>query len=270
MKVLVNGRLVDPAEARVSVSDRGFTLGDGLFETIKVLNGRPLRLDGHWRRLGHGADVLRLSLPFDRAGLEHMVATILDANRLEAAALRLTVSRGPGQRGLLPPDPATPTVVLGAAPLPPVAAPARAVVARTVRRNPHSPLAGIKALSYLDNVLARLEAAERGADEAVLLNTADRVAETTIANLFVVLADGSVVTPPVAEGALPGVRRADLVETLAAVERPLELGELATAREALLTNALSVRALVALDGRAIGDGAPGPLTRRVMDGMDQA
>lgn len=268
MRTVLNGQVIDAAEARLSIADRGFTLGDGLFETVKVVNTRPLRLDAHWRRLAEGAKVLRLTLPLDRAGLDHAVATVLEANGLGSAALRLTVSRGPGVRGLLPPDPATPTWVLTAGPLPPVPGPARAVVAQDVRRNPHSPLARIKALSYLDNVLARIEAEEQGADEAVLLNTNGRVAETTIANLFAVLADGTMVTPPVAEGALPGVRRAEMLERGLAVERPLDLAEVETAREVFLTNALSVRPLVALNGRPIGDGMPGPLTRRLADGMD--
>lgn len=268
MKVFLNGSLIDAADATVPANDRGFTLGDGLFETIKAKSGRPLRLDAHWRRLEEGAGTLRLPLPLTRDALAAAIDTMLRANGLTDAALRLTVSRGPGQRGLLPPDSCTPTVLLSAGPLPPAPGPARLVVADGVRRNPHSPLARIKALSYLDNVLARLEAEERGADDALLLNTAGRVAETTIANLFVVGPDGAVLTPPVAEGALPGVRRGELVESLGATERPLALQELRTAREAFLTNALSIRPLVAVDGCPIGDGQPGPLTRRLLDGVD--
>lgn len=265
MKVHLNGRLVEADQATVATNDRGFTLGDGLFETIKVANGVPLRLDGHWQRLAAGAATLRLALPLTQAMLAEAIAALLAANDLRDAALRLTVSRGPGLRGLLPPQPATPTVLLTAAPLPPALGPARAVIAQSVRRNPHSPLARIKALSYLDNVLARIEAEERGGDDAVLLNTEGRLAETTIANLFVVLADGTLTTPPVAEGALPGVRRAALVTHLGAQERPLTPDELWGAREAFLSNALSLRPLVAVDGRAIADGLPGDLTRRIMD-----
>jgi branched-chain amino acid aminotransferase len=147
--------------------------------------------------------------------------------------------------------------------------PARVVIAREVRRNAHSPLARIKALSYLDNILARLEAQERGADDALLLNTEGRLAESTIANLFVVLANGTIVTPPVTEGALPGVRRATLLAELGAEERPLPPEALDDAREAFLSNALSIRPLVAVDGRPIADGMPGGLTRRLLDGMDR-
>lgn len=269
MKVWLNGILVDAERATIAASDRGFTLGDGVFETIKALGGHALRLEGHWARLEQGARLLRLPLPLDRAGLENAVAQVLAANGLDDAALRLTISRGPGQRGLLPPVPCTPTVLLSAGPLPPALGPARAVIAREVRRNAHSPLARVKALSYLDNILARLEAQERGADDALLLNTEGRLAESTIANLFAVLADGTLVTPPVAEGALPGVRRAALLAELGAEERPLPPEALADAREAFLSNALSIRPLVAVDGRAIADGTPGDLTRRLLDGMDR-
>lgn len=269
MTVLLNGQLVAAEQAMVAANDRGFTLGDGVFETIKAVAGRPLRLDAHWARLCEGARLLRLPLPLDRAGLAAAIDQVLAANGLTEGTLRLTVSRGPGQRGLLPPDPCTPTVLLTTAPLPPALGPARLVVATSVRRNQHSPLARCKALSYLDNVLARLEAEERGADDAVLLNSDGRVAETTIANLFAVLADGTLATPPVAEGALPGVRRGELVATLGAVERPLAVQDLAGAREAFLTNALSIRPVASVDGGIIGDGAPGPLTRRLLDGMDQ-
>lgn len=263
MMLWLNGTLIPAETAAIGVGDRGFTLGDGLFETIKVRRGHPLRLDAHVERLSQGARLLRLPLPLDRDGLDRAIAQVLDANRLSDAALRLTVSRGPGQRGLLPPAHPQPTTLLTAAPLPPPAGPVRAVVAQGVCRNSHSPLARIKAISYLDNVLARIEAEERGADDALLRNTEGRLAESTIANLFVVGADGILVTPPVSDGALPGVRRAELLRSMVALERGIGLEDLLNAREAFLTNALSVRPLVSVDGHPIGDGAPGPLGERL-------
>lgn len=265
MIVFLDGRLLPQDQATLSTSDRGFTLGDGLFETIKVSHGQPLRLDAHLRRLRDGAAILRLPLPAADAWFIDAITAVLHANDLHQAALRLTVSRGPGPRGLLPPEPCTPTVLITAGPLPPSSPPARLVVAGNVRRNAHSPLARCKALSYLDNVLARMEAQERGADDALLLNTDGVVAETTIANLFIVDSDGILVTPPLADGALPGVRRAELLRTMVALERSLGLTDLWTAREAFLTNALSIRPLVALEGRVIGDGQPGPLSTRLLE-----
>ena len=141
------------------------------------------------------------------------------------------------------------------------APPATAVIAATTRRNEHSPLSRIKSLNFLDGILALREAAGKGADDALLLNGAGNLAEASAANLFLVI-DGGAVTPPVADGALPGVMRADVIRDLPAVERTLGPGDLSQASEAFLTNALSVRALVAVDGAAIGDGKPGPVTEK--------
>lgn len=265
----LNGQIVPADMATVAVNDRGFTLGDGLFETIKAKAGRPLRLAAHMERLRAGAAILRLDLPVDETMVAQSIAQVLAANGLTDAALRLTISRGPGIRGLLPPRPTQPTVLLTAGPLPPPAIPARLVVARDTRRNQHSALARCKTLSYLDNILARLEAEERGGDDALLLNASGLVAESTIANLFIVTADGTIVTPPVSEGALPGVRRAELLRQLTVTERPLTLDEVLTASEAFLTNALSIRAVGSVDRHPIGDSQPGPLTRRLLDVMDK-
>ncbi|AVM74958.1 aminotransferase class IV [Magnetospirillum gryphiswaldense] len=262
MKLYLNGDILSPEQAGLSPTDRGFTLGDGLFETIKVSHGQPLRLGGHLRRLGDGATTLRLPLP-SIDDLRNALARVIAANGLEHGTLRLTVSRGPGQRGLLPPQPTTPTVLITAGLLPPALPPARAIIATSVRRNAHSPLSRCKSLSYLDNILARQEAADNNADEAVLLNTDGFVAETTIANLFVVGADGILVTPPVADGALPGIRREELLRSMVALERSISADDLRAAREVFLTNALSVRPMVTLDGRSIGDGQPGPLSQRL-------
>ncbi|MBC7906097.1 MAG: aminotransferase class IV family protein [Rhodospirillaceae bacterium] len=264
----LNGQLMPADMAAVTVTDRGFTLGDGLFETIKAKAGRPLRLDAHMERLQAGAAILRLELPLDQDGVAAAIAQVLEANGLTDAALRLTVSRGPGVRGLLPPKPAHPTVLLTAGPLPPAMGPARLVVAHSTRRNEHSALSRCKALSYLDNILARMEAEDRDGDDALLLNTGGLVAETTIANLFMVTADGTMVTPPVESGALPGVRRAELLRQLPVIERPVVLDEVLSAQEVFLTNALSIRAVASVDGHPISDGQPGPLTRRLLDGMD--
>lgn len=268
MMLYLDGAIVAAEQAGLSPLDRGFTLGDGLFETIKVRHGRALRLEAHLARLSEGAAILRLSLPHAPDWLDQAVGAVMAANDLRDAALRLTISRGPAPRGLLPPVPGTPTVVLTAGTLPPPPGPVRAVVARTVRRNAYSPLARCKSLCYLDNVLARIEAEERGGDDALLLNTDGRLAESTIANLFVVGTDGILATPPVSDGALPGVRRGELLRSMVALERRLGVADLLAAREAFLCNALSIRPLVAVDGVPIGDGRPGPLSERLRKEAD--
>lgn len=262
MKVYLNGDLMAAEEARIDPADRGLTLGDGLFETIAVRGGKPSRLDAHLARLRDGARVIGLDVPVSDQALADALSEVAEANDIAEGVLRLTLTRGPGPRGVPPPDPARPTLLITGAsqalgPVPPVTA----VIAATTRRNEHSPLSRIKSTNFLDGILAVREAAGKGADEALLLNGAGNLTEASAANLFLVIG-GRAVTPPVADGALPGVMRADVIRDLPAAERTLGPGDLKRASEAFLTNALSVRALVAVDGAAIGDGKPGPVTEK--------
>ncbi|WP_342241717.1 aminotransferase class IV [Inquilinus sp. OTU3971] len=249
----LNGQLLAAGGARIDTADRGFTLGDGLFETIRVRDGAAVWLDRHLARLAEGSAVLGIPARFDDAALAEACAAVIAAEGIEAGVLRLTVSRGVGPRGVLPPAAPSPTVLIaGHAGLPPQG-PVALVVARGTRRNQASPLSRVKSLNYLDAVLARREAADRGADDAVMLNTADRVAETTIANLFARI-DGAWVTPPVAEGALPGIMRAEVQARLGATKRPLSVADLQRAEALLLTNALSIRAAARLENAPLPAG----------------
>jgi branched-chain amino acid aminotransferase len=253
MKLWLNGTLVGAGTARIEPGDRGFTLGDGLFETIRYAEGRAVRLDRHLERLRHGAGFL--GIPLDRsdaeiaAGLDAVIA----AQLLTAAVIRITLTRGPAPRGLLPPPVPAPTLMIAAAPLASPVPPAHAVIATVTRRNEASPLSRLKTLNYLDNILARREALERGADEAILLNTRGKVAEASAANLFI-LADGVLKTPPVEDGALPGIARAVLIERCGAIEASLSPDDLARAGAVFLSNSLGLRPVAAIEGRAIGNG----------------
>ncbi|MDG2319897.1 MAG: aminotransferase class IV [Rhodospirillaceae bacterium] len=260
MIVDLNGKQIESEAARLDPSDRGFTLGDGLFETIRVKSGKPKRLEAHLARLRAGAKVLAMTVPTTDKGIAKRVDSVVSANGLTDAAVRLTLSRGPGARGLLPPEADAPTLLITATPLPPPPEAARAIIAYSTRRNEQSPLAKIKSLSYLDNIIARQEAAGYGANEALLLNTQGRLAEATIANLFLLI-DGLLVTPSVEEGALPGVVRAELIAKFRAEEGRLEVNDLGRGEEAFLTNALGVRPLIEVAGQPIGDGQPGLVTQ---------
>ena len=262
MLISVNGTICDAATARLDPSDRGFTLGDGVFETIAVRRGKAPRLAAHLRRLRQGLTVIGLSLAVDDETLAGWMVAVLIANTMADAAVRLTVSRGPGVRGILPPEAPTPTVVIAANPLPAPAEPARVVIARTTRRNEHSPLSRIKSLNYLDNILARQEAAARGGDDAFMLNTAGTLACSSVGNVFLLI-DGRLVTPRIDDGALPGIARAETIALTRAEERTVTVEMLATAGEAFITNALGLRPVIAIDGAPVGDGATGLITQLV-------
>ena len=261
MKIHLNGRLVDQADFHIEPTDRGLTLGDGLYETIRAKGGRPLRLAAHLARLATGAETLGIPLP--DIDITAALRDVLAANAMADAVLRLTLTRGPAARGLATPAKATPTLLITANPPVPAPAPARLIIARTTRRNEHSPTARCKTLNGLDNIIARREAEAAGADDALLLNTVGNLAESTIANLFVVI-DGVCWTPPVADGALPGVMRAELVARAGVRIRSLTLSDLQQASEAFLSNANGLRPICTIgDGKLDGPG-PGPLTSRLL------
>lgn len=258
-KISLNGQLIPADEARIAPNDRGFTLGDGLFETIAVRKGVAKRLPAHLGRLRQGARVLGIPVPFTDARISELAAALITENDLSEAALRITLTRGPGGRGLAPPDAPTPTLLMTTGPQP-SSDPVALIVAQSTRRNEHSPLVRIKSLNYLDNILARNEAIVQDADDAVLLNTVGRLADTTIANIFL-LVGGGLVTPPVEDGALPGVMRAEVIRLARAEERAVQMSDLDAASEVFLSNALGIRPVIRINGRDVGDGAPGLITQ---------
>jgi len=262
MKVWLDGNIIDAAEARIDPADRGFTLADGLFETMRARNGKALRLSAHLARLHAGSGALGIPIPCSDKDLTAALAATLAANHLAEGMLRLTLTRGVGPRGLLPPDLVKPTLLITATAIAAEPPPARVIVATVTRRNEFSPTSRFKTLNYLDNVLARREAAAKQADDALLLNSQGRLVESTVANLFLVI-DGDVLTPPVAEGALPGVMRAEVIDRLGAATAQLNPADLASATEAFLTNSSGIRALIAVDGKPVGAGREGPVTTRL-------
>lgn len=259
MLYTLDGELHEDGAPALGPGDRGLTLGDGAFETMAVRGGRAMRLDDHLDRLAEGLRILAFSTPPERRALGEAVARVVAANALEQGVIRLTVTRGAGARGVSIAGCDSPRVLVTAAAGLPEMAPVEAVVCREVRRNDLSPTSRVKSLSYLDSVLARREAETRGAREGLLLNTRGRLAEASIANVFVVNRR-RLRTPPLSEGALPGVARKVLLEALDAWEEPIEAAELETAEEVFLTNSLGVRPVTAIDGRSLPAGARGSAT----------
>ena len=266
VKIFINGRLAEApgntGTASIDPTDRGLTLGDGVFETMAVRGGQISRLDGHLARLHRGAGVLGFDSPMAGEDLAAALNSVLQANAITEGVLRLTLTRGPAPRGLLPPKTPAPSLIITAsASVPDSGGPVTAVIVTGTRRNEQSPLSRIKSLNYLDNILAVREAREKGADEALLRNGAGNLASASSSNLFAVIG-GVLVTPPPTDGCLDGVMRADVLRNLNGTERSLAPGDLAGASEAFLTNCLSVRPLTSVDGTAVGNGLPGPVTEQ--------
>ena len=263
-KIHLNGGLIDAGEARIDPADRGLLLGDGLFETLRAHGGRPFCLDLHLARLAAGAALLGLPPP----AVPEIAAAVRDtlaANGLADASIRITLTRGAGPRGLLPPAEPTPTLMVTAHPLPSSLPTAMSACLASIRRNEHSPLSRIKSLAYLENILALSEAAAAGYDEAILLNTAGRITAGSRSNLFLVL-DGVITTPPPSEGLLPGIARHTVLaladkHRIPAREMPVTPPDMARASEAFLTNSLlEVVPLTRLQDQLV---PAGPVTGRL-------
>jgi branched-chain amino acid aminotransferase len=283
-KVWVDGRIVPADQPQLRVTDRGFQLGDGIFETLRARRAVPIEWDEHIARLHESAVVLGIPLPAtvgDR--LLEAIRGLLEANGLtEDASLRITVTRGSlERRGLLPPgwEVADPTIVVQAFPFvpPPAELLERGVRAITssVRRDVRSPLAGAKSTSRADHVFAKIEAERAGVDDAIFLTGEGMVSEATTANVFALLGD-RLVTPPLSAAILAGTTRTWLLSQadeaiggLVAEEGELSPGDLAAADEAFLSSSVAgVVPLVELDGRPIGGGRPGPRTLALREARD--
>ena len=244
----------------MAVLDHGFTVGDGVFEAVKIVDGAPFALTRHLRRLGDSARGLGLPDPDDQT-LRAAVAEVLADNPLALGRLRITWTPGVAPPGSGRGE-ATPTLVVVAAPLSPRDGPAE-VVTVPWPRNERSAIAGLKTTSYAENVVALAYAAERGAEEAVFGNTAGNLCEGTGTNVFYVV-DGELRTPTLASGCLAGITRGLLVEWCGVreVDEPVEV--LASADEVFLASTTrDVQPVAVCDGRRLR--APGPVTREAAE-----
>jgi branched-chain amino acid aminotransferase len=275
-KCWVNGHPMDPGAPALSVSDRGFTLADGCFETMRAYGGVVFQLDAHLARLASTAERLGISVP------PHLDATIADAVRVlrasrADAAVRLTLTRGSGS-GLAPSSLAPPTTVLlvdrlpAAVTQPPTARDRHGLRLHLAsgRRNEFAPTAGLKTLSYTDAVIALAAARAAGADDALLLDTEGHLSEGSASNVFLVIR-GVIHTPPLSCGVLPGITRAVVIDCLRQLDLPLEespipSSALSAADEIFLTSSLrEIAPVVSVDHRPVGLGAPGPVTVRLLE-----
>ena len=275
MKIWLGEELVEEKDAKISVFDHGYLYGDGVFEGIRFYNGKILREKEHLVRLYESAKFIRLDIPMTLEEMSEAMKKTIEANGLTNGYIRLVVSRGAGTLGLNPFLCKKAMVVIIAAgiqlyPEELYEKGMKVVSSSFVRNAPQSVPPQVKSLNYLNNILAKIEAIDNGVLEAIMYNQQGYVAEATGDNVFIVK-DKVIYTPPVQSGSLTGITRQLVIELAekqgyTVVEKNLTRYDLYTAQEFFLTGtAAEVIGVVEIDGRKIGDGTPGPISKELKE-----
>lgn len=270
MKVWINNRFLNLQDAKVSVFDRGFLYGDGIFETMRSYAGVVFRINEHLDRLLASLRIMGIKPPPTKKYLNDTIYKTLGVNRLKSAYIRLTITRGEGRFGLAYNDKFRSNIVIVTKEFGeyPDSMYRRGISAKVVdiRQNDYSPVSKIKSLNFLNHILARLDAKDQGCDEAILMNTKGYIAEGAASNIFLVRGK-SLITPSLESGILPGITRAVVIETakrlrLGVKEKFIPYRELLNADEVFLTNSLvEVLPVARVDSHKIGGGNVGAITK---------
>ena len=275
LKVWMNGEIIRSEDAKIGVYDHGLLYGDGVFEGIRAYGGQVFKMDRHLDRLYASAQAIRLTIPFTAEQLSQAIYQTMEANSQSDAYVRLVVTRGPGDLGLDPAKSTGPAVFIitdkiALCPEEMYKKGMEIITAKTVRTPAQSLNPQVKSLNYLNNILAKIEACDAGVDEALMLSYDGFVAECTAENIFIVQ-EQKLLTPPVSAGILEGITR-DFVLELAgengieAEEKNLLPDDLYGADECFLTgSAAEILPVTKIDGRTVGTGQPGPITKRLID-----
>jgi branched-chain amino acid aminotransferase len=274
LKVYIGGKLYDKADAKISVYDHGLLYGDGVFEGIRAYSGRVFRLKEHVDRLYESAISIHLKIPMARAEMASAIVETLAVNKLVDAYIRVVVTRGSGSLGLDPRKTTDPQIIIitdAISLYPPELYQngLKIVTAGTMRNHPSALNPRIKSLNYLNNIMAKVEGTNAGCLEALMLNHKGEVAECTGDNIFIVR-KGALHTPPIDAGILEGITRDAVIEIakdagLPVFERTMDRHDIYTADECFLTGtAAEVIPVVDCDGRSIGTGKPGPVTKDLL------
>ncbi len=275
MKIWLDGQLVSPAEATISVFDHAILYGDGVFEGIRIYNGKIFKEAAHIKRIFESAKSIRLEIPMTSDEVSQAMHEAMQANGItQDGYIRLVVTRGVGSLGISVKHTARPSVFIIADKIslyPPEVYQRglRCIISSITRNAPNSTSPRVKSLNYLNNIMAKLQANDCGADEAIMLTAQGHVSECTGDNIFLVR-DGKVYTPPTSEGILEGITR-NLVMELAR-KRGLEVQEKALIRHDLFVadecfatgTAAEVIPIVEIDHRLVGDGQPGTITKQLI------
>jgi len=273
--VYIDGRFLPKREAKISVYDHGLLYGDGIFEGIRVHNGRVFKLDEHIKRLYESAKSIELSIPISEEVMKKTILETIRRNGLKDAYVRVVVTRGFGDLGLDPRKCPKPSIIVIADRIALWEEKSLKAITASTRRNDATALNPmIKSLNYLNNILAKLEANRANVSEAIMLNQRGFVCEGTGDNIFIVK-DGVLATPPSSANILVGITRGVIMELAAkeglkVEERDITIHELYNADETLLTGtAVEVMPLVEVDGRRIGSGKPGPITMKLIEKFNE-
>jgi len=274
MKIYIDGKYYDEKNAKISVFDHGLLYGDGIFEGIRAYNGRVFRLREHIDRLFDSAKAILLEIPISHAAMMKAVVDTCRKNKLRDGYIRLIVTRGKGTLGLNPNRCKTPSIIVIAdkIQLYPQELYERGmaiVTVATTRNLSNAVNPAIKSLNYLNNILAKIEANNAGVEEAIMLNSEGFVAECTGDNIFI-LKGGRMMTPPLSAGALYGITRSVVMDmareaSIPVSEPNLTRYDLFVADECFLTGTgAELIPVTKIDGRVIGTGKPGPVTRSLV------
>jgi branched-chain amino acid aminotransferase len=275
MKIFIDGKFYSERDAKISVFDHGFLYGDGVFEGIRAYNGRVFKLKEHIDRLFYSAKAILLEIPMSHQKISQAVIQSCRVNKIRDGYVRLVVTRGVGTLGLNPKSCKKPSIVIIAGKIqvypPEVYARGINIVTVPTTRNLHSALnPAIKSLNYLNNILARIEANNAGCENGLMLNAEGFVSECTVDNVFIIK-NSDVFTPPLSAGALYGITRQTVIELaiqngLRVTEPNLTRYDLYNADECFLTGTgAEIMPVIKIDGRVIGTGKPGSLTRKLVE-----
>ena len=279
MKIYIDGEFQDESNAKVSVFDHGLLYGDGVFEGIRFYNNRVFKLEEHIDRLYDSARVLMIQIPLSKAEITAATLETIRANELTDGYVRLVVTRGIGDLGLNPRLCPKPSIIIIAAKIKLYSDELyqrglKIITCATRRTSQAAMPPAVKSLNYLNNIMAKIEAMQAGGDEALMLNEQGYIAECTADNVFVIK-NGQLFTPPVTAGSLRGITRGAVLDLAVEEGVPVSEPELTrydvfTADEVFLTGtAAEVVPVIEVDSRPIGDGKPGPVTKRLLERFRQ-
>ena len=275
LKVWIDGKLVDKADAKISVYDHGLLYGDGVFEGIRIYNGKIFECEAHMKRLYDSAKSIRLAIPITIEAFCKAIYDTVRANNFKDCYVRAVVTRGAGDLGLDPRKCKTATVfiiadLIAVYPKEMYEKGMSVITSSYIRNHPNSCPPRVKSLNYLNNILAKIEANDAGVPEAIMLNHDGNVAECTADNVFIVR-DGQIQTPTTADGILEGVTRKVIIDlckmnNISLAEKVIQRHDLYVSDEIFVTGtAAEVMPVTKVDGRTIGTGEAGPLTKRLLE-----